>query len=228
MAMIPLSAQVRPSKPSASAVRRTGLVPCILYGYETENLLLSCKEVPLQKAWHAAGQSTLVELDVGKRKVPVLFYDVSYHPVTDRIAHVDFYAVNMKEEVEAEVPIRFTDTAPATKEVGAILVTPLTRVTVRSLPADLPHELTLSLTPIQKIHDALHIRDILLPKGVTIMDNADTVIALAQEQRIEEEPETVAPAEGETAVTAEGGAEGTPPPPTPEAAPKEKESKKAA
>lgn len=204
MAMIPLSAQVRPSKPSASNVRRAGLVPCILYGYETQNTLLSCKEVPLQKAWHAAGQSTLVELDIGKHKVPVLFYEVNYHPVTDRIAHVDFYAVNMKEEVEAEVPIRFTDTAPATKEIGVILVTPLTRVTVRSLPADLPHELSLSLAPIQKIHDALHIRDIPLPKGVTIMDAADTVIALAQEQRIEAEPEPVVPVEGAEAGVAEG------------------------
>ncbi|MBI3336904.1 50S ribosomal protein L25 [Candidatus Peregrinibacteria bacterium] len=207
MDMIPLSAQMRLPVPSARVLRRQGVVPCILYGYKTDNTLLSCKEIPLQKAFTAAGQSTLVELDIGTHKVPALFYHVAYDPVTDNIAHVDFYAVNMKEEVEAEVPIRFTDTAPATKEVGVILVTPLTRVTVRSLPASLPHSLNISLSPLQKIHDVLYIRDIPLPAGVTITDDADTVIAIAQEQRIEEEPEptvTAEAVEGATPAIAEG------------------------
>lgn len=220
--MIPLLAQIRPLKPSASALRREGLVPCVLYGYETMNTLLSCKEVPLQKTWTAAGKSTLVEIDIGKRKIPVLFYDVSYHPVTDRIAHVDFYAVNMKEEVAAEVPIHFTDLAPATKEAGVILVTPVTHVTVRALPANLPHALTVSLSSLEKIHDALHVRDIPLPNGVTILEDAETVIALAQEQRIEQEPVPVAAVEAVEGAAIPEGTEGAPPPESPNVESKEK------
>ena len=227
MEMVQLSAQIRPPKPSARVLRTQGIVPCVLYGHETENTLLSCKEIPLQKAFSAAGQSTLVELDIGKNKVPVLFYHVTYHPVTDRLAHVDFYAVNMKEEVEAQVPIHFTGTAPATKEVGVILVTPLTRVTVRSLPAALPHALDVSLSPIQKIHDALHVRDIPLPAGVSITDDMNTVIAIAQEQRMEEEPEPTSTAEvveGETPTATEG--EETAPTLASKDASKEKKEKK--
>lgn len=225
MEMILLSAQTRPPAPPARALRRQGIVPCILYGYETDNTLLSCKEVPLQKAFTAAGQSTLVELDIGKRKVPVLFYHVAYDPVTDKIEHVDFYAVNMKEEVEAEVPVHFTDIAPATKEVGVILVTPLTHVTVRCLPSALPHALSVSLSSLEKIHDALFVRDISLPTGVSIIEDPETVIAIAQEQRIEEEPEPVAPVEGAELGTAEG-TEATPSPATPEEQSNEKKSKK--
>ena len=191
-------------------MRTQGIVPCVLYGYETENSPLSCKEIPLQKAFSAAGQSTLVELDIGKNKVPVLFYHVTYHPVTDRLAHVDFYAVNMKEEVEAQVPIHFTGTAPATKEAGVILVTPLTRVTVRSLPDALPHVLNVSLSSLQNMNDVLHVRDIPLPAGVTITDDADTVIAIAQEQRIEEETTPAAPEATESIEVAEN-AEGVAP-----------------
>src|SRR3989338_8089304 len=117
MEMIPLSAALRPKTSKAAALRRTGNVPCILYGFDTDNRLLACQEIALQKTYAKAGQSTLVDLTIEDRRIPVLFYAVSYDPVSDRMIHVDFYAVNMKKEVEATVPIHFTDSAPATKEV---------------------------------------------------------------------------------------------------------------
>lgn len=212
MDMIPLSASEREKTAKAGGIRRTGHIPCILYGHETENIPLQCKAVSLKKAYEKAGESTLVELNIGPKRIPVLFYDIHFDPVSDRIIHADFFAVNMKEEVETEVPIRFIGVAPAIAEHDAVLVTTTDHVTVKCLPANLPHDLPVSLESLCEVGDAIHVRDIALPENVRALDNPETVIALIQEKREEEVKEEVKPIEeipAEGAQTVEEGAQET-------------------
>jgi large subunit ribosomal protein L25 len=194
------------TKGKAKALRRAGAVPCVLYGFGTENVALECPEQPLTKAYAKAGESTLVELDTGDKKIPVLFHEISFEPVTGRIRHVDFYAVNMKEEIETTVPIRLEGVAPAVKDLGGILVTAHDHVTVKCLPAHLPHDLPVSLESLKEFGDALTVANLHVPHDVKVLEEPATVIVLIQEPRAEEEikPEEEV-SEGEEASTGEEG-----------------------
>lgn len=206
MDMVHLSTAPRSSDVSARQLRRTGVVPCVVYGNKTENTSFQCEVVALTKAYTKAGESTLVELDLDGKKLPVLFHEVKFDPVSDVISHVDFYAVDMNKEVEADVAIRFEGESQAVKE-GGILVTALDAVAVRCLPKNLPHDLPVDLSKLVAMDSQLTVADIAVPNGVTLLVEPDTVIALVQEPRAEEEaaPAEAAPADG-AAPAAEGAA----------------------
>ena len=213
MQMVPLSSSARSKDVSGWSLVRSGSVPCVVYGNEVKNTSLSCRAADLTKAYVKAGESTLIELEVGQTKVPVIFHEVQFDPVDGNIIHADFYAVNMKKEIEARVPIAFEGEAPAIKELGGVLVTPHDHVTVLCLPADLPHEIPVSLASLAEFGSALSVRDLSVPKGVRIQEKDDVVIATIQEPRKEEE--VVAPvaaavegAEGAEGAVSAGGAEG--------------------
>jgi large subunit ribosomal protein L25 len=216
MDMIPLPATVRDASAKPRALRRSNKVPCIVYGYDVKNLAVLCDEKSLHKAFAKAGESTLVELDVGGKKIPVLFKDISFDPITSREIHADFYAVNMKEEIETLVPVKFTGEAPAVKDLAGVFVVAHEHIRVRCLPSDLPHELLADISGLAEFHSNISIKDIAFPKGVKVMDDPATVVATVQEPRKEEEitpaptAEGAVPAEGaapaEGAPTAEGGA----------------------
>ena len=197
MEKIPLQIAARTTDESVKLLRKEGKIPGVVYG-NTENTLITVDEVSLKKAYVKAGESTLVELDNGGNKVPVLFQTVDFDPVSDRMIHVDFYAVDMKKEVEAEVHIRFEGESPAVKEHGAILVTALHEVTVKALPSNLPHDLTVDLSKLVELGAQLTVADIPVPEGVTMLSDLEEVVVIAQQPR-EEEVETPAPAEGAAA-----------------------------
>lgn len=199
MDQVTLKAAARDTKSTAKQLRRAGDVPCVVYG-NTENTQLQCPEKTLKQAYMKAGESTLVNLDVEGKSIPVLFHSIDFDPVTSQFAHVDFYAVNMNKEVEASVALHFEGESPAVKGQGGILVTPLTHVTVRCLPKNLPHNLTVKIDGLTEFHMSMYVKDIALPSGVEIVEDAETVIVTVQEPRKEEEVVVAAPTE--TAATA--------------------------
>lgn len=211
MDMVSLSAASRsPLRPNR--LRMTGVVPAVIYGNNTENLSVQCDEKALKKAYAKAGESSLVEIEIDGKKIPVLFHELAFDPVSDRMIHVDFYAVDMKKEIEAPIPVRFEGESPAVKDHSAILVKAMDTVTVRCLPSDLPHDLPVDLAKLVEFGNTLTIADLVAPKGVTIIEEPETVLMIAQEPRAEEVVEVAAPAEGEAAAAAGApGSEGAAP-----------------
>jgi len=210
MDMIPLQAAVRDPKVSPKNVRRGGKVPAVVYGNEVKDLHIECEGIALHKAFVKAGESSLIELDVAGRKIPVLFKDLQFDPVAGTEVHVDFYAVNMKEEIDTTVQVRFTGESPAVVELQGVFVAAHPEVTVRCLPKNLPHDLPLDISVLKEFHTSLTVKDIPLPEGVVILDDAEAVVCTVQEPRKEEVIEAVSteatPAEGAAAAPAEGAA----------------------
>ncbi len=204
MNMVSLTTAPRQTDISARNLRRGGTVPCVVYGNKTENVSFQCEIVALTKAYTKAGESTLVELDLEGKKVPVLFHEVKFDPMSDVISHVDFYAVDMNKEVEADVTIHFEGESLAVKE-GGILVTAIDAIAVRCLPKNLPHNLPVDLSKLVAMDSQLTVADLVVPAGVTLLLEPDTVIALVQEPRAEEVEEAPA-ADAAAAVPAEGAA----------------------
>lgn len=194
--MIPLAAEARSKEATAKLLRKESRVPVVLYGNDVENTQLTCDYSELYRTYAKAGESVIVELDAAGKKVPVLFHELQFEPVSDKIVHVDFFAVDMKKEIEARVPLHFVGESEAVKSLGGVLVTVMDHVTVRCLPADLPQSLDIDITSLETFADALSVSDIKVPDAVTITDSEDARVATVQEPRREEVVEET-PAEGE-------------------------------
>ena len=184
---IQLKAALRDS--GASKTRAAEQVPAVLYGHGVENQSLAVDAKQFGKALSAAGYTALVDLAVGDTEHSVLIKEVQRHPTRSHVTHVDFYQVNLKEKVKADVSLTFVGEAPAVKSKGGIFLRNIDALEVEALPRDLPRELTVDVSGLAEYDDAVRIGDVSLPDGVTVSADADVVICLVQAPRTEEELE---------------------------------------
>jgi large subunit ribosomal protein L25 len=216
-----------------SAVRRLkamGVVPAIIYGAKdkAEPLQVSRRDINAMLS-HAAGENILVELEIGGKSRLALVQEVQHAPLGGAILHVDFHAVSMDEVIEADVPLEPTGTANGVKNMGGLLEQNLRSLAIECLPRDLPDVITVDVSALD-IGDAIHVREIQLPTGVTTRVQPDLTAFSVLAPTVEEEPvvaEAEAPAgpevirekkeEPEAAAAAAAKDKG---------APKEKEQKK--
>ncbi|OGY52228.1 MAG: hypothetical protein A2951_01150 [Candidatus Buchananbacteria bacterium RIFCSPLOWO2_01_FULL_56_15] len=181
-------------------LREEGVLPAVVYGRGFDPKNISVDSHQFAKVFEAAGESTLLDLSIDQAKpVKVLIQDIQRDPLTHEFLHVDFHQVRMDEKLKAEIILKFMGEPPAVKELSGILVTTMSVLPVECLPADLVHEIEVNLSSLKTFNDAIHVADIAIPKGLTVMVPADEVIALIQEPRAEKEFEAIvqAPAAGE-------------------------------
>lgn len=173
-------------------LRRSGKLPGVVYGahHEATPIIFAANE--FGKVLAAAGEATIVSLVGLGAELPTLIHEVDLDPLTNQPRHVDFYAVTKGEKVQVHIPIVFVGESPAVK-AGANLVKVLHEVEVESDPMNLPHDFTIDLSILAQINDQIHVRDIPLPAGVTLVTDEGEVIAIAQE--VAAEREEVAPAD---------------------------------
>lgn len=170
------------------ALRRSGQLPAVLYGNVKEHQNLSLDAHSFEKIFHEAGHSTILSLMVeGEKPVKVLVQDVQRDPIMGQLIHVDFYAVNLKEKLRTEVPIAFTGVAEAVDIQGGIFVAAKNELEIECLPENLPHEIVVDITPLKTFDDSLRVKDLILPAGVTVLNEEDEVVAAITEPISEEE-----------------------------------------
>lgn len=178
-------------------LRREGILPAVLYGPGVESMPLTVAKRDFEKVLREAGETSLVALKVaGGKSYNVLIHDVAKDPLTLEPIHADFYAVKMDRPIEAKVPLAFIGDSPAVENEGGILVRVLHELEVKALPKDLPHEIAVDAARLGKIGDKIHVRDLVLPAGVTALAPADEAVALVEPPRSEAELEELAKAEG--------------------------------
>lgn len=173
---------------AVSKIRKQGWIPAVLYGHGVSAQMLQVAQIPFEKVYRQAGESSLVDLRVDEAApVKVLIQEVQVDPLAGQVMHIDFRQVRMDEKLEAEVALRFTDEAPAVKELGGILVRNLDHLKVRCLPGALVHEIDISLASLKSFGDKLHVRDVPAPAGLEVLHDQEEVVALVEEPRSEEE-----------------------------------------
>ncbi|MDX2079213.1 MAG: 50S ribosomal protein L25 [Terrimicrobiaceae bacterium] len=180
-------------------VRARGGVPAVIYGtgVEPANLEVSRREIEGLLA-HAVGENILVELEIdenGKKTNRLsLIQEVQHHPLRGEVLHVDFHAVSATEEIEAEIVVETVGEADGVKNFGGLLEQALRSVTIKCLPQNLPQVLHVDVTAL-KVGDSIHVRDLVLPTGVTVTDDPDlTVVTVAEPNVAEVEASTPAAA----------------------------------
>ena len=194
---------------------REGKLPAIVYGHNTEATPITLDRLEFQKVFVKSGRTHLVDLVLdGGRTEKVLVREIQTHPRQLGPIHVDFYQVNLQEKIEVEVPIHLTGESAAVKRGDADILQPLHSIRVECLPSDIPEAFEVDLTPLEEIEAELRVSEIAVPKGVTVLEDADELVVKIvhkSELKVEEEIPAVeagVPAEGEVAAEGEAPAEG--------------------
>jgi len=205
--MLTLTIEKRDLKAKLGDIRSTGKIPAVFYGRKEESTPIAMSEVDFMKTWRQAGESSIIVLKGVGEEHEALIHDIDLDPVTGKVRHADFYVIEKGKKLKVAIPIEFTGTAPAIKELGGILVKVLHEVEIEALPKDLPHTLTVDVSGLVDFDTQIKASDIKLPAGVTLEIDPEEVVALVSKPK--EEVEETVPADLSTieVVGAKGKAE---------------------
>lgn len=169
-------------------LRRQGLIPAIVYGNGYSNIKLALEKRSFMRLFKEAGTSNLIELEIeGEKTVKSLIQETQVDPLHSEIIHIDFFKVNMKEKIHAEVPLKFVGDSIAVIEMEGTLNTAKNSIEVECLPADLIPELEVDISVLDDFEKDIRISDLKVPAGVEIQDDADEIVAHVEEPRSDEE-----------------------------------------
>ncbi|CAN5304288.1 50S ribosomal protein L25/general stress protein Ctc [soil metagenome] len=188
-------------------LRREGFVPGVVYGKGEDSTNVQVEAKTFEVLYRAAGKTSVVKfrLPGASRATSGFIKSVQRHPLSGRALHVDYYLVNLKVEMEVDVPLIFTGEAPAVEATGGTLLHNMSSIHVKALPTDIPHEIVVDVSVLKSLDVAIHVRDLNLNRDlVTVMTDGETQVATVVPPRVEEEPEKVV-AEGEEGEAAEDG-----------------------
>jgi large subunit ribosomal protein L25 len=180
-------------------LRREGAVPAVLYGHKVAPLALTVDAKEMERTWHHAGRTHLVDVHVegqkGARKA--LIKDLQIHPRSGRMLHVDFFAVNLREKITSEVPVIVVGESPAVREKIGQIQQVISTLRVESLPGDLPAQLTVDVSALTEVDQSITLGEVELPKGVALVhaDPSETVVKIAPVRVREEAAEVELAAE---------------------------------
>ena len=201
-----LGASVRETNKIANrALRNQGKVPCVLYGGEKQ-VYFSAKENDLNKLVNTP-DVYLLNIDIEGESFQAILQDIQFHPLTDRIIHIDFLQVFDNKEVTVNIPVNFIGTPIGVRNGGNLLVRKRA-IRTRAIPANLPDAIDINIEEL-KIGKFLYIGDI-RDERYTFLAGDKSVIVGVKTARGAVEDE-----EGEEESTEEGAAEGADAPAAP-------------
>ncbi len=144
-------------KAATKALRNAGSVPCVLYG-GGEPMHFSADERAFKNLVYTPETHTVViELEDGSKHEAIM-QDIQFHPVTDRILHVDFYRLFPDKEVTVSVPVRTEGVAPGIIKGGALTMT-MKKLKVRAIPANLPDAVVVDINHLD-IGDKVYVSEL--------------------------------------------------------------------
>jgi large subunit ribosomal protein L25 len=184
-------------KVATKALRNAGMVPCVIYGGKTP-IHFSAEEKAFKNLVFTPNVYT-ASLDVDGQKVEAILQDIQFHPVTDRIIHVDFYQTFDDKEITMNIPVRLVGTSPGVLNGGSLRFTNR-KLRVKALPANLPDFVSADISGL-KIGSKLLVSSI-VNDAYTFMHPENTVVvqvrtsrnatATAEEEGAEEATEAAA------------------------------------
>ncbi|MCW5517829.1 50S ribosomal protein L25/general stress protein Ctc [Muriicola sp. Z0-33] len=198
-------------KKATKALRNAGKVPCVVYGGE-KPLHFSADELAFRNLVYTPNAHTVkVDLKDGQ-KVKAVMQDIQFHPVTDKILHIDFYQLFDDKELTMDIPVKLEGNSPGVRNGGRLLFRKR-KLSIKALPDNLPDFFDVDISTL-KIGDNITVES-LLSEDFTILHPESTVVVQVKTQRAavvveDEDEEGVEGEEGveATAEGAEGAAEG--------------------
>jgi large subunit ribosomal protein L25 len=196
--------RVADGKKGAKAIRKAGMVPCVLYGGEEaisfQALAKSFKNVVYSPDFK------IIELEIDGAKHKCILKDLQFHPVTDQLLHVDLLRIIDGHPIKVEIPIRTKGVSPG-EILGGKLQVYMRKVKVKTKPEFLVDELNVDISEM-KLGQSVRVRDIEVPEGIEVMSVMGTPVASIEIPRVlksldEEEALDVEAGEGAEVETVE-------------------------
>jgi len=180
-------------KKATKALRNAGQVPCVLYGGD-KPVHFTSEELAFSKLVYTPNAHTVVIALESGEKFNAILQDIQFHPVTDKILHVDFYQLFEDKEITMEIPLIYVGSSKGVKN-GGVLRKNRRSLRIKALPANLPDFIEANITPL-KIGDKLYITT-LQNDAFKFMHPDNTVVCLVRRSRasvdaFEEEEEEAA------------------------------------
>ena len=201
MKSVSISAEKRVDlgKKEAKALRAAGKVPCVVYGGENVQHF-AATEIAFNNLVYTPNVYA-VAIDIEGTTINALIKDIQFHPVTDRILHIDFIELIPGQAVNTQIPVIITGNAIGVMN-GGKLRKALRKLSVRATPENLPDAITLDITEM-KIGHKIYVRDV-KTNNFDILTSGNAVIVAVKTARnvIEEEEEEEAGAEAPAAADA--------------------------
>ncbi len=180
-------------------LRNEGLAPANIFGKNIKSTSIQINTKEFQSVYKEAGETSIVELNLGKDIRHTLISNVQLHPVTDQILHVDFREVNLKEKITAQVPVELEGESQAEKSGVGTVVTQLSEIEVEALPTDIPENFVVNIESLSEVDQAIYVKDIKAPTGVTITEDPESIVVKVEPQQKEEVVVEPVATEGEQA-----------------------------
>jgi large subunit ribosomal protein L25 len=185
------------------ALRREGKLPAVIYGRHTEPVNINLDAHTASMALAKLTSSSLVTIDVEGAEYFALVREKQRDYIKNRLLHVDFMAVSLTEKIRARVSVHFVGVSAAVKDYNAVMVHNLESLEVECLPTDLPEHIDLDISAMAKPGDGVRVREIIVPDSIRLLDDPDTMVAVATFAKVEEESAAVPGAEGVTPTSTE-------------------------
>ena len=134
-------------KKATKALRNAEMVPCVLYG-ANEPVHFAAKELDFSKLVYTPNAHTVV-LDLDGQSFNAVLQDIQFHPVSDRILHVDFYELNEGKEISMDIPVEVQGAAPGVLNSGGTLIRNKRKLRVRALPKNLPDTIVADISGLE-------------------------------------------------------------------------------
>jgi len=166
----------------ARKLRKSGLVPAVIYGHKEANVAVSIKSEEVTKAIRTGAR--LVDLKLGEKSLEkALIRDVQWDYLGADILHVDFARVGADERIAIDVRVELRGIAPGVAH-GGTLIQPLHSLHVECLVTNIPESIRVSINDLD-LNQSIHVNELKLPEGVTVMNEADAIVVQVVPQQVE-------------------------------------------
>lgn len=173
--MFSLEAKIRTA--SARDTRLDGMIPAVVYGKDVPSTMIAVGISDFIKVYRESGKSQIITLTVDGKKYNTLVQEAQRHPVSGAFLHLDFINVDMKSEVEVQIPLTVVGNSPAVLEGGSLHQS-LHDLTVKCLPKDIVESIEVDVSTLETGH-TIHVSDLKLGKKFQIMNHAEEAIVTA-------------------------------------------------
>jgi len=174
-------------KKASKALRNAEMIPCVLYGGESPVHFMAEEKSFKPLVYTPNAHTVVIELKEGERFEAVM-QDIQFHPVTDKVLHIDFYQLFEDRAVNMEIPVKLIGSAPGVMNGGRLMFRNR-KLTVKALPANLPDVINIDISKL-KIGGTISVGDVLSEDYIFMHPDNTSIVQVKTSRNIIVEEET--------------------------------------
>lgn len=177
-------------------MRKHGQMPANVYGANFKSTSITAQLKDFLKVYRTAKETGVVYLQLDGKDIPTLITHIQKHPVSGLYLHVDFRAIDLKQKVEASVPIVTVNQSTAVSQKGGVLLTTVDHLMVEALPEEIPQHIEIDLARLIEIGAELKVKDLATSTSYVVKEDPEKLILSViahKEESVTPETETAAP-----------------------------------